>query len=495
MNELIGTVAEGTYYYPEPLIYQQQVADDFLIPPGLRKVLLGVWVLIVILGLSCIYFLKQKYLGALLIAMPTFIGMVLEPTFALSMMMMSITTGAGIGFAQIFSLDRGVGIALTVAFFINYMIARRPLHIKNNVIWILGIYSLYNAADAFLVPYTSLEIVRAFTQLQLFLLLLIVYWIMMSRKWYGLMWILRAYVIAMVGVVALAFLTGAAMRSEEIAGHQERYSATLGAAVNSNFLASMTGVAVLSAIYLLVKDKSFRWRVIYFVSMLVLAIMMFKMGSRGALLALGVTFALPVLFLRQVVKHMKVILIVILGFGLILGAGYFAFKRGLIGEKVQQRLTSVEHAKTSFNTRWTYAMAAMKMGMSRPFGTGYYAWPERTGLDHFPHNDFFFILGIYGVVSAMLYVVFIIFMIITIMRMPLCLEKIYLRAVFTFIFVVSMIVTAIMRKYYWIYMGIILAGADILKEQSQYYYYAVSNYYNNGDSQQYDEVANETKQG
>ena len=478
MNEIAGTIHDQIYYYPEPSLYGEQDNMDFLIPAGLRKVLLAVWAATVVLGLLVIYFLKQKYFGALIIALPTFIGMVLEPTFALSMMMMSITTGAGIGFAQIFSLDRGVGIALAVAFFINYMIARRPLRIRANIIWLLGIYSLYNALDAFLVPYTRMEIIRAMTQLQLFLLLLIVYWIITARKWYGLMWILRAYISAMMGVIALTFLTGAAIRSEELAGHQERYSATLGSAVDANFLAALTGLALLSALYLFIKDKTFRWRILYVTGMGVFAMMMFKIGSRGALLALSVTFALPVLFLRQVVKHMKAILIVVLGFGLIAGAGYFVFKKGLVGEKVQHRLTDVQYAKGSFHTRWLYAMGAVKAGMKYPFGTGYYGWFERSGYDHLPHNDFFFIFGVYGIISAMLYLLFIATMILTIMRMPLCLEKIYLRAVFTFIFVLSMSVTLVMRKFYWIYMGIIIAGADILKNQAQYYYYAASDYYN-----------------
>lgn len=458
-------------YYPQPALLLQSQSYEIPIPAALRKLLLAVWLGNVALGLLFIYIFKLKLIGAIIIIFPTFIGMVLEPVFALSMMMMSITTGAGIGFAQIFSLDRGVGIALAVAFFINYLITRRPLQLRSKIFWLLGVYTVYNAMDAFFVPFTNLEIIRAFTQVQLYILFVIVYIILVSRKWSAFHWTLRAYVVAMIGVIFLSLLTGAEMKSEEVRGLGGRYAATLGSAIDANHLASLVSLALITALYLFIKDKKLIWRGIYTLVLITCSVMLFKIGSRGAFIALAAALGLPLIFIRQVVKNAGIILLAIIGFGLMAGAGYFVFKKGMVAKKVQSRLTDIEHARTSIKTRWAYAKGAIRSAARYPLGTGYYAWPMRTGLDHLPHNDFFFLLGVYGLPSAMLYIAFVLYLIYVVFKMPNSLEKIYLRAILTFILVMGLSLTIVMKKFYWIFIAYIIAGSELLKEQALMYYY------------------------
>jgi len=114
--------------------------------------------------------------------LPTFIGMVLKPTFGLCILMLVLPTGAGIGFNQTFSLDRGVGLALAVSFALNVLITRPGLHIANKAIWVMGLYSIWIFLVSLSGPYLGLELMRAFTQFQLLTLILIVYWILETNS-------------------------------------------------------------------------------------------------------------------------------------------------------------------------------------------------------------------------------------------------------------------------------------------------------------------------
>lgn len=446
---------------PELISYDSgERTSDIQLPPVINYLLLTIWLAICAIGFGVMFLADNKIVGAIIIAVPTFIGMVIKPTFGLCIMMLALPTGAGVGFKEIFSLNRGVGIALAASFLINLMITRPKLRIGNKALWIMAIYTLWICLVSATGPYLRLELVRAFTQVQLLVLILIVYWILDTNYDSTFIWALRSYVIGTLGTIALAFITGAAIRAIEDAPEQ-RYSATLGQATDANMLATLTAMAFLAAIYLFARDKNLFWRLIYIVAILTLPVMMLKIGSRGALVALAFTMLSPLLFVRQVMRKpaLATLLFVVILIASV-SAGLIVKSRGLQAG-VTTRLTDKKLAKEALDYRISISKQAAVSATSKPMGTTYYGWFERTGLRHLPHSDFFLALGIYGIPGAFLFAFFIVLIMLTVRRTPLGLEKLYSRAVLTFLLVMGLNVGQLYQKHFWVFLAFVMASEPI----------------------------------
>jgi hypothetical protein len=445
----------------EELFYEPvERTSDMQLPPVINVLLLAIWIVICLIGFAVVFLAKNPVAGAVIIAVPTFIGMVLKPTFGLCMMMLVLPTGAGVGFRQIFSLDRGVGIALAVSFVSNVLITRPRLRVGHKALWVVSIYTLWVCLVSLAGPYLTYELVRAFTQVQLFVLIFIVYWILQTNGEKSFRWALRAYVLGTLGTIILAFATGSAMRAMESAPEQ-RYSATLGQATDANMLASLTAIAFLAAIYLFARDRSLFWRLLYLGAILFLPIMMLKIGSRGALIALIFTMLSPLLFVRQVVRRpaLAALLLVFILMACA-SAGLIVRSRGLEAG-VAARLTDPHQAREAISYRMMPIKKAVACAVRKPLGTSYYGWFEESGLRILPHSDFFMALGLYGLPAAAFFAWFIILIMLTVKRTPLGLEKLYARAVLTYLLVMGMNVGQLYQKHYWVFLAFVLASERI----------------------------------
>ncbi|MCH5376358.1 MAG: hypothetical protein JJ992_20500, partial [Planctomycetes bacterium] len=125
---------------------------------------------------------------------------------------------------------------------------------------------------------------------------------------------------------------------------------------------------------------------------------------------------------------------------------------------VAERLTSMDRAKEAIEFRMIPIRKAIAAVASRPAGTGYFSWFERTDSVIWPHNDFFFSLGVYGIPGAILFTTFVILLMLTVRRMPLTLEKLYARAVLTFLLVMGLNIKQVSAKYYWVFLAFVLAA-------------------------------------
>jgi len=445
------------------LYYEQgERTSDIPLPPVMNVLLFVSWFVICLIGLAVISLAKNPVAGIVIIAVPTFIGMVLKPTFGLCIMMLVLPTGAGIGFRQTFSLDRGVGVALAVSFALNVLITRPRLRISNKALWVMAIYTIWIFMVSLAGQYLGLELMRAFTQFQLLMLVLIVYWILETNGQKTFQWALRAYVVGTLGTILLAFITGTAVRTLDAAS-DTRYSATLGEAIDANMLAALTSTAFLAAVYLFARNKSILWRIVNFAAILCLPLMLLKIGSRGALVALAFTLLSPLLFIRQVARRpaLAVLLLVIFLLASI-GSGLLIKGDGL-QRSVADRLTDVGYAKESLRYRMEPIKLAIKTVARKPAGTGYYSWFEQTGTLIWPHNDFFLVLGIYGLPGALLFTCFMGILLVTIRRTPLGLEKIYVRAVLIFLIMMGLTIGQMFHKYYWVFLAFVMAGERIAK--------------------------------
>jgi len=442
----------------EEMFYDQgERTSDIQLPPVINALLFVIWAVICLIGFAVMFLAKAAVAGAIIIAVPTFIGMVIKPTFGLCMMMLVLPTGAGIGFRQIFSLDRGVGIALAVAFTLNLLITRPGLRIANKALWVMFIYTFWVCLVSLAGPYLSYELVRAFTQVQLLALIFIVYWILETNSERTFLWASRAYVVGTLGTIALTFVTGAAIRAVEDAPEQ-RYAATLGQTTDANMLASLTAMAFLAAIYLFARDRRIFWRILYFIAILFLPIMLLKIGSRGALIALAFTMFSPLLFIRQVARKPALVALLLVVVVLAsVSAGLMVQSRGLEAG-VATRLTDPYQAKEAVSYRLMPIKEALKCAIRKPIGTSYYGWFQESGLRILPHNDFFLALGVYGIPAGVLFALFTILLMLTVKRIPLGLEKLYARAVLTYLLVMGLNVGQLYQKHYWVFLAFILAS-------------------------------------
>ena len=334
---------------------------------------------------------------------------------------------------------------------------RPGLRVGNKALWAVGAYTLWVCLASLAGPYLGYELIRAFTQVQLLALVFIVYWILQTNGEKTFRWASRAYVVGTLGTIALTFITGTAIRAMEDSPEQ-RYAATLGEATDANMLASLAAIAFLAAIYLFARDKSTLWRILYLAAILFLPVMLLKIGSRGALIALMFTLLSPLLFIRQVVR--KPALVALL-FTVVLMASVFAglvVRRSGLQAGVATRLTDIHQAEEAISYRMMPVKQAVRAAVRKPLGTSYYGWFQESGLRILPHNDFFLALGLYGIPAAVLFALFIVLIMLTIKRIPLGLEKLYARAILTYLLIMGLNVGQLYQKHYWVFLAFVIAS-------------------------------------
>lgn len=99
-----GIISEEDSYYE-----QAERTSDIQLPPIMGAVLFATWAAICLVGFVMIFLAESPVLGVVIVGVPTFLGMVIKPTFALCILMLVLPTGSGVAYREIFSLDRGVG--------------------------------------------------------------------------------------------------------------------------------------------------------------------------------------------------------------------------------------------------------------------------------------------------------------------------------------------------------------------------------------------------
>ena len=263
--------------------------SDIPLPRALNRIFLVVWAITCLIGAAIAIGARQPLLGVIVIAVPTFVGMVLKPTFALCIMMLVLPFGAGVAIPGTFTLNKGVGIVLAISFALNYVFRRPQLYFKNIALWFAILYTLWAILSCITKPHLQLEAMRALTQVQLLALFLFVYFIIRTNTEQAVVITLRSYVVGTVGSIAVALIWGTQIVSPEQAG-EGRYVATLGAGqIDANHFGALVGIAFLAAIYLTYRDRQFIWRLLYIAVIPFLGIMLIRIGSRGVLIAVSLS--------------------------------------------------------------------------------------------------------------------------------------------------------------------------------------------------------------
>jgi hypothetical protein len=307
----------------------------------------------------------------------------------------------------------------------------------------------------------------AFTRVQILAFVFIVHWIIETSGESAFRWVLRSYVIATLGVIAMTYITGAAIRSIEEEG--SRYAASLGQTLDANLLSVIIGLAFLTAVYLMVSDSNFLFRIIYLIAIVFLPVMMVRTGSRGGLIAMFVTLTSPLLFLKQVLRKPALAVILLLVIMMGSAAIWVLATYSTMATQLTERLTDFEKIQSGFNYRLELVSDAVKSVMANPMGTTLHGW--LVSHIHVPHSDFFYALAIYGIPGAALFACFMIMMIFTVKRIPFGFEKFYSRAIVTFLLVSGLSLGQLGQKHYWVFLTIAMACERMawLKSQAPEY--------------------------
>ncbi|HSW02151.1 MAG TPA: hypothetical protein VLI39_18450 [Sedimentisphaerales bacterium] len=444
------------------LCEQHERTSDIQFSPAMNTMLLAGWLVACAIGFGVILLVDNAVAGAVMIAIPTLVGMVIKPTFALCVVMLALPTGAGVGYQGSFSLDRGIGLALATSFFLNVLLTRPPLRVQHKALWFAAGLTVWVGISSLTQPQLKMELGRAFTHFQLLVLALIIYWILETNHENAFRWALRSYVIGMVGSIVLAIKSGQAIRAVQET-RDARYAATLGRAIDANMLSALIALAFLSAIYLFARDRSLFWRAVYFVALLFLPLMMIRTGSRGGLVALAFTLLSPLLFVRQILSRPALTALMLIVVILASASVGVLIQRQGIESSVLHRLTDVGRAKNALEFRMVPIRNAVDTVLTWPLGAGYWSWFERSGSQIWPHNDVFFSLGVYGFPGAILFAGLAILLMTTVRRTPLTVEKLYARAVLTFLLVMGLNIKQVSAKYYWVFLAFVLAAERIAR--------------------------------
>ena len=425
-------------------------------------VLLAVWGLLCLLGFAIIFWQREPIGGVIVIAAPTLVAMILKPTFALCVLMMVLPTGSlAYQGSFSFSVDRGVGIAVAVGVTGNFRFTRPGLRVGSKALWVVLAYSLWIALAVLWAPDTDAELQYAKTQLQLVVLVFVVYWVLDTNPESTVRWALRSFVVGTLATLVIAQITGTAAQAVK-ESTQGRYGAVIGsAALDANKVAALHALAFVTAMYLLVHDKKLVWRMIHVCALVALPYMILKTGSRGAAVALMGALLLPLLITRELIRKPGLSIVVVILLLLVAGVAAIAVQSRGLEEGVVERLTDWGGVVDAVRYRFEVITVAVRAAIQYPLGTTNAAWELRTGSYHYPHNDFFYVVGVYGIVGAGLFGTMFIILIVTVTRMSLGLDKWYARAVLLFLLIMGQDYYQLRTKAFWVFVVFILAMSRI----------------------------------
>ncbi len=446
-----------------------QVMSDVQLTPVMGKVLLTAWLLSALAALGFVRSGGNPWLAVGIVGVPTFVGMVVKPSFALGVWMLVMPTGnTDVGESDMsghaLSLGRVVGIVVAISFVLNILlVSRARLNLDKRALCLFGAYWLWVSLAPLWSPYPTLELGATYSHVQRFTMLVLIVLILGTNDEKAFVWALRSYVVGCVAMLVWTTITGSA---EQLAKHtyNERQAAVIGEQLqDANYYSAQLGLTFVTSLYLLMRDKHLVWRVFCIVSIPILAVALIKAGSRGAMIALAAAVMTPLLFIRQVARRPSVLIVIGLVGVLAVGAGFHQLRSRDMSRRIQDRLTESGQIHDAFVGRLSLCGQAIETALRYPMGTSRLGYLDRAGATHYPHSDLFYALGVYGFPGVILLTVVLVFTATRVRKIPEGMEKMLARSAFVFIFVMGFDISQLGRKYYWAFIAFILSAERIAR--------------------------------
>lgn len=449
--------------------YDLQVSQDYLLKgqesesSSTSNLMFIVWVVVCILGLVVIFGLKQSVAGIAMIAIPTGIAMLLNVNFAFYVFLITLPMLSGIGFSETFTLTKAIGYALLLSFVFSTVIGKMRFKF-NNIVWVVLAFFAMVITSLIVNDPVEAFIINTFSYVQFAGFFCVVYWLLNHGGKKVLLNSVRAYLAGVIGMLLISFLIGGITRSmeESSAG---RLSAGLGEAVNPNDLSVIISTGFIIAVYILIYDKNKLWKLLALFSLLAFPLNIILTGSRGTLVALFGTFILPFVFTLKPRINFKLLVILLILLCVSAGLVFFVITRMQLSNKFTQHLTDTQGMKDSLAYRMFLNKTAFVMASKRPFGTGRINWVARSQLEHYPHSDICYNLGLYGFPAGILLITIWIILGFKIKKLSFSPEKMLARSFWLFHLIIGLKGMYSASKLYWMIFAIIAAAIEISRNE------------------------------
>jgi hypothetical protein len=370
---------------------------------GIWYVFVPLWVICCLAGATLAIVTGQVFLGALVISVPTLIGVMGSPNFALCCIALMLPLGGALTYGGYFTGDRAVGAVAALGILAHCLVNGQGIRLRGSPMLPLFLLSAWGV---FSIAWAREPIEAA---VQAAALVQLCFWGV--AIWNGLaygrspIWPFRCFVIGMVGALAQAYMTGTFQRMMHTGERLTLISTTGDETINPNTFAALLGLAFIVSIYLVLRDPTKWLRLGWIGCGLVFPGVMLLSGSRGALLALGIAVGASILKVRSLLRSKAMFIGVPLALAILAGGAWWTLSSGYVNKKTMTRMTSSKEVSEAYSERLGLIRVGVSAVAARPFlGTGLGNYLHIVSdVKQVPHADLFNLGAELGVFAMLLY--------------------------------------------------------------------------------------------
>jgi hypothetical protein len=398
---------------------------------------IAVWAGCCLTGLALAVWREQVLVGIFIAGVPSLVGMIAKPTFALCCITLMLTMGGSLVYEGIVTGDKVVGGVAALGILVNFLVTGKGISIRGSPLVPLFLIAAWGVASIGWATYPGPALRAALRRVQLVIWGLAVWIALAHGKDY--IWPLRCYAGGMLGVVCQMFFTGSVHRMARAA---ERMTIEVTTAINpADF-----------AVLLLLWDPVKWLRPVYLVSAFIFPALMVQTGSRGPLLALGAAMAASVFSFSSFMKSKAMLIGTSLMVVLFAGGTCWSLRSGFVSETSVERLTSSHERGSAAAFRGYLAKTGVQRIMARPLtgtGLGNYLLVgfDRTTV----HTEILFLGTELGIPAVLLYTWYVWKLTAAFLKTKSPPERWFLRTMLIFLVLEACVHVMFFKKIFWFF--------------------------------------------
>ncbi|HWL95196.1 MAG TPA: O-antigen ligase family protein [Phycisphaerae bacterium] len=360
----------------------------------------GVWLICCGAGLATALLAEQILLGIVIMAVPTAIGVFVNPTFALCCIALVLPLSGSVTFQGFLSADRVVGGLAALGILFHCKFLGQGLFVRGSPLVPMFILACWASISALWAPNKPYAFVSSLTILQLSIWGLAVWNGMAFRG--NFFWPLRCYALGMLVVVTRLYVSGALNRMAGTAGSAGRVTleGTNAQAVNPNDFASYLGAAFIVAVYLFLRDPVKWLRSLWAVCVFVFPAMILVTGARSCLAGLLAVVGMTAFTFHTMLRSRGTLIGAVVASLLLVGASYFVLNSRFAKSEGVMRIIDPKRRGRTTEGRLALIRVGLQNIIQNPLlGTGYKNYTIATRERLTIHNDVLLItaeLGLFG---------------------------------------------------------------------------------------------------
>lgn len=420
----------------------------------------AVWVLCCIGGILTATLGGQPILGIALMAVPTAVGVIASPTFALCCIALVLPLSGSINFQGNLTADRVVGGLAALGILFHCKFLGQGLFVRGSPLIPMLLLGCWASTSALWAPEKPLAFIASLTIMQLCIWGLAVWNAVAYRG--NFVWPLRAYAMGMLLVVTRLYLTGGLARIARASGAESRLTigGTNAQDINPNDFATYLAAGFMVAVYLFLRDPSKLLRVIWAGCAFVFPVMMILTGARSCLVGLAAALAVTGLTAYQFLRSRGMMIGVVIAGILLIGGYQFVVRSQYAKTEAVQRIFDSKMRDKSLDYRFVLMQRGIENILSNPIlGTGYKNYTIALRERHVIHNDIMLIGAELGVFGIFLFLYFYWRLMIMSIQTRAPAEKWLLRSMLVFFLITGLAHPVFTLKSFWFFAILAAAAA------------------------------------